>query len=230
MPYSLTSKLDPILEERERELLLAGFNYEEVAKAIGMSQAAVVKNRNRLVYRINIYEAFARRIEREGIPNRLHASDTFCAWFSGFADGEGHFGCHRALYSKSRSGVSSRHIFLQISVRDDDIEVINYIKDTLNAGFVTRSPQRKHTNPAAHYRIGTVADLAEVIVPLFEKYPLHTKKSREFAIWKTLVKQSYIFTLGGHLRRVSVTDEQDLFFDEGVSAIRKNRIYVARII
>ena len=69
MSYTSDSKLDKPIHQKERELLLAGFSYAEVADALNVRHKSV-SERNRLVYGINIQDAFRRRIDRNGIPNR----------------------------------------------------------------------------------------------------------------------------------------------------------------
>ena len=88
MGYRVDSQIDPAVAQREVELLQRGFSYKEIAALTGV-RAKTVSERNRLVYKIDIWEAFRRRIEREGIPNRLAVSDAFGYWFAGFFDGEG---------------------------------------------------------------------------------------------------------------------------------------------
>jgi hypothetical protein len=70
-----------------------------------------------------------------------------------------------------------------------------------------------------------VQDLAEVIIPLFERYPLYTKKSKEFAIWKPIVLQRYITTLGGYSNRSGIPDEERAAFNQALERIKQIRTY-----
>jgi len=222
MSYTSESKINPAVAEQEVEMLKAGRSYAEVAKALGTRHKSI-SERNRLVYGIDIQAAFAARVEREGIPIRLAVSDPFGYWFSGFFDGEGCL----SVFSRQRPGrYAERRIGIQIMLRDDDVDVIHRIKENLNVGLVyATSKANKTANPHATFRVEQINDLAEVVVPLFEKYPLHSKKGREFPIWRSLVLSQYIMTLGGYSQRASCTAEQNAAFDAGREAIREIRRY-----
>lgn len=226
MSYTSTSKLDDPIHKQERNMLLAGFSYAEIADALG-SRHKSISERNRLVYRVDIQSAFAKRIERDGIPCRLAVAESFGSWFSGFFDGEGHIG----IYSRVRAnGYAERRLSIQIMVRDDDADTLTFIKDNLGVGIFYNSKGHGDTNPTACFRVEQIKDLAEVIVPLFDRYPLHTKKAREFAIWRTAVRTQYILTLGGYSQRVSATDEQSAVFDKALQDISKVRRYAGHVV
>jgi len=126
------------------------------------------------------------------IPSRLNVSDEFGYWFSGFFDGEGSFTfnytCHDTVNPQPK---------IQLTVRRDDRSVIEYIHSQLCCGRIHlneyKSEAYKTHQPWVAYRVNRIADLAEVIVPLFERYPLHTKKAREFALFGSLVRTRYHF-------------------------------------
>lgn len=221
MSYTSNSNLASPIHQRERELLLAGRSYAEVAAALGVKHGSVAE-RNRLVYGVNLRNAFAERIEREGIPVRLSVSDEFGYWFSGFFDGEGCL----SVFSRPRTDrYFERRLGVQIMLRDDDGHVVDYIKDKIGIGLAYRSPGRFTTNPKATYRCEAIKDLAEVFIPLFDKYPLHTKKGREYAIWRKLVIFQYTVTLGGYSQRAACTEEDNAFFDSLLQQIRDIRTY-----
>lgn len=118
-----------------------------------------------------------------GIP------DSFGYWFSGIMDGEGHF----AASYKTKEKTIGEHYWgrytitgIQISLRWDDYEILNYIKSTLGIGNLYKVNQ-KGSAPKGMYRIGKTEDLNDLIVPLLEKYPLRSKKAREFPLWRECV-------------------------------------------
>jgi len=225
MGYGINTKINPAIEQREREMLLAGFSYAEIAKATGARHRTIAE-RNRVIYRINIQDAFARRVERDGIPNRLNVSDAFGYWFSGLFDGEGHIGA----FSRPRhNGYPERRLTIQVQLRDDDAQVIERIHDNLKIGATWRVQARPNGNghPSIGFRVEQVEDLAEVVVPLFDRYPLHSKKAREFAIWRNLVRSQYTVTMGGYSQRTACSDEQNAAFDAGVQAIKEIRTWRA---
>jgi len=221
MSYTKDSKIDSLTHAREREMLLAGRSYAEVAEATGARHRSI-SERNRLVYGINLRDAFESRVEREGLPNRLNTSDSFGYWFSGFFDGEGHLGVSTR---RRDNGCTERRLLVQIMLRDDDMSVLHYIEENLGVGFIYATKGHGATNPKGTFRVERVKDLAEVMVPLFEKYPLHSKKSREFVIWKELVRTSYTSTLGGYSQRANTPQAHSDAFSEGLIAIRQIRTY-----
>lgn len=220
MSYTANSQINPAVAEREIEMLRAGRSYADVAATLG-TRLRSVSERNRLVYRIDIKAAFAARIEREGIPVRLAVSDAFGYWFSGFFDGEGCL----TVFSRPKAGTPyvDRRLDIQVMLRDDEADVIRHIKDNLGAGLTYFGKGNRPTNPKATFRVEKIDDLAEIVVPLFERYPLHSKKGREFAIWKGLVRTQYLVTLGGYSQRAAATEAQKAAFDAGREAIRQIR-------
>lgn len=221
MSYTANSQIKTPLQHREREMLLAGFSYAEIAQALGCSRKAL-SSRNQIVYKINLQEAFARRIERDGIPNRLNVSDAFGYWFSGFFDGEG---CLAVFSRQRKDRYFERRLGIQVILRDDDADVIRRIKDNLEVGLTYFHQTYGTNNPKATFRVEQIQDLAEVIVPLFERYPLYSKKGREFLIWRDLVRSQYALTMGGRSQRTACTDVQNAAFDAGLQAIGDIRRY-----
>lgn len=223
MGYTVDSNIKPAIRDREIELLKSGFSYTEIANITG-ARAKSISERNRLVYKIDIWEAFRRRIETNNIPNRLSVADNFGNWFAGFFDGEGTF----VVYTRpctSNSRYSEFRLAVRIMLRDDDADVITRIKDNLQVGHVSRNGKRGNTNPTIAWVCERIEDLAEVIVPLFNNYPLYSKKAQEFAVWKPLVIQRYIDTLGGYSNRRSMPDNHRAAFHNAIEAIRKIREY-----
>ena len=224
MGYSANTKINPTIAERERQMLATGLSYAEIAQITGARQKSI-SERNRLVHRIDIQRAFAERIERDGVPSRLNISDPFGYWFSGIFDGEGHLGAWRR---DRPDGYAERRLFIQIRLRDDDIDVLRRIQNEIGAGVLVHYPGKGNANPSAMIRIEQIKDLAELIIPLFDKYPLYTKKRDEYAIWRTLVRSQYVATLGGYSQRVAGSQEHTAAFDAGVNAIAQIRTYVSR--
>lgn len=218
MGYKADSQFNFATKERERELLLAGMNYMEIAQITGVKHKTIAE-RNRIIHRVNIQAAFAQRIERDGIPNRLSVNDAFGYWFSGFFDGEGCF----HVFSRIRRDYPERRLAAIVTIRNDDADVIHIIHDNLKVGHINYGKARGATHENITIRIEKIQDLAEVIIPFFETYPLKTKKAREFLIWKTLVRARYIATLGGYSQRTAASDEENAIFNNGVQAIRNIR-------
>jgi hypothetical protein len=208
-------------------MLLAGLSYTEIANLTG-ARVKTISERNRLIYKVDIWEAFKRRIERDGIPERLTVSDAFGFWFSGFFDGEGSITAFTRP-STARPQYSEYRLHVRIMIRDDDADAITRIQDNLKVGIVTRRKRHGSINPTIAWHCERIQDLAEVIVPLLDRYPLYTKKAKEFAVWKPIVMQRYITTLGGYSNRSGIPDDERRAFHNAIDAIAKIRTYRAAL-
>lgn len=221
MPYNTGININSESLALERELLLRGLNYSEIAEATN-GRIKTISERNRLIHKVNIWDAFQSRIERDGIPNRLAVSDSFGYWFSGFFDGEGCI----FLFHRARGERYAEYRFtIRVHIRDDDADAVAFIYDNLKVGRIARHGSNGSANPSISWSCEKINDLAEIIIPLFERYPLHTKKAKEFSIWKPLVLQRYINTMGGYSNRKSIPEEQHIAFLDGVEAVNKIRTY-----
>ena len=195
MPYIGNNQSNASTYARERDLLLTGLSYLEVAQHTGERQRTV-SERNRLIHKVNIWDAFAARCEREGIPCRVPSDAAFCSWFTGFFDGEG---CIVAMTRPctGRPQYSEFRLQVRIQIREDDAGTIDHILHGVGCGRTAKHKVGNTINsrPSVSWYCETINDLAEVIVPLFDRFPLHTKKAKEFAIWRPLVMRRYRDTL-----------------------------------
>ena len=217
MPYTKKTNISPIMK-KERKLLSAGFLYFEIAKTT-REKIGTIKERNRLIYRVNLRDAFRARIKKEGIKNRNTISLAFGNWFSGYFDGEGCF----TIFYRERNGIPERRVGIQIGCRYDDAKIIKYIHKTFGIGVIWQSKMKGTTNPAINWRVERASDLTEVILPVFDIYPLRSKKRLEYQIWRTLVINQYVNTLGGTSMRVGATKKENVFFKSSIERIRKIR-------
>jgi len=121
-------------------------------------------------------------------------------WISGFIDGEGCFAAYARLGKgkKDQQRNYDLNISFELGLRLDDKKIVEKIKETLGCGYINIYPPTKkklisHPNdkPQIRYTVRKIKDLALIIVPFFEKYPLQSKKARDFEIWKELVKFFY---------------------------------------
>ncbi|QLE58887.1 LAGLIDADG family homing endonuclease [Nostoc sp. TCL26-01] len=128
------------------------------------------------------------------LPNRF--DDKFGSWFGGFFDGEGSL-----IVGKCRNGLGAPRI--RIGQRSDDQQVLYFIKNTLCIGNVTPPYPTQKGKPVTYYQVTKNKDLAEIIIPLFEAYPLRSKKSEQYLIWKEEVLRKYKYFLDGKSRKAT---------------------------
>jgi hypothetical protein len=215
MPYIGNSDIHAPAYASERNMLLAGLSYEEIADKTGERQRTI-SERNRLVHKIDIWDAFRSRVEREGIPNRMPADESFRSWFAGFVDGEGSF----IIFTRpctARPQYSEFRLGLRLQIRHDDIAVLDHISQTIECGTRALHKGAGRAQDSVSWRCEKINDLAEVIVPTFDNAPLRSKKGREFAIWRELVMRRYLDTLGGHSQRHGVKEDYRILFHKALN-------------
>jgi hypothetical protein len=111
--------------------------------------------------------------------------DYFGAWLSGFTDGEGCFRLY--LNGLTRTPAAA----FVIALRDDDKNVLALIRSFLSCGSVNIKKRILPSKPQATFRVDRIADLATLIVPHFERFPLVAKKAMDFGLWKQGVSLIY---------------------------------------
>jgi hypothetical protein len=160
--------------------------------------------------------------ESQAPPSRLHVTDEFGYWFSGFFDGEG-------TLLAMRENDRQLTLKIQILLRDDDGSVNRWIQENLGCGKIyphaVSRQARVKTKPGSMFRIRDIRDLAEIVVPLFDKYPLHSKKAREYLIWKKLLLLRYQETMGRSPHSTPYSQEYCTEFDSAIKQLRAIRKY-----
>ena len=137
---------------------------------------------------------------------QLPYDDSFGYWFTGLSDGEACFyaGLHRWNWSKKEHKLVLHTRFF-ISLRYDDIATIETLRATTGIGNIdTQKAQGHQINPAKRWMVTNLESFKRIIIPQFERYPLRTKKARDFLIWKQIVLLRENHTAQS---RVSVVDE-----------------------
>lgn len=125
----------------------------------------------------------------------------FKQWLVGFTDGEGCFGLSirkRPISIKNGTFYFSKDIVFQIALRDDDREIIEKIHDNLKCGKISYSVPRNKwklkeyiSHGMVQFRVASIKEIANIIIPIFDKYPLLTKKRRDYDIWRKAVLFCY---------------------------------------
>jgi DNA modification methylase len=96
-------------------------------------------------------------------------------WLAGLVDGEGHFAIKRA--SKGNYSCS-----FEMGMRLDDRATLERAKRFLGVGSISDRPARGSHNPMAVLSVDAKADCLRV-VEVFARYPLRSKKLRDFLAW-----------------------------------------------
>lgn len=128
----------------------------------------------------------------------------WCAWFSGFVDGEGSFLLNRNKSTKIMSPV------FQIKQRIDDQAIVGEIHYILRCGrmhlFVYRKARREGGKDADQVglHICRIFDLIHILIPLLDRYPLRSKKRADYEIWRRAVLMIY---RNNHASREQINDE-----------------------
>ena len=102
-------------------------------------------------------------------------------WVTGFVDGEGTFyvGIYRNSSMKCGFQVLPEFVIVQ---HKRDTELLNEIKNFFNCGVV-----RVNHDDRMEFRVRSISDLNEIIIPFFKKYCLHSKKKTDFEIFSDIV-------------------------------------------
>lgn len=112
-------------------------------------------------------------------------------WISGFTDAEGCFNIHIHRSRTHRLGAQVL-IRFQITQHTRDLELMLRIKGYLGCGNIEPHPQRS----TASLVVTKFSDIIDKIIPLFEKYPLHGAKAKDYEDFK---KVAEIMKENGHL-------------------------------
>jgi hypothetical protein len=106
-------------------------------------------------------------------------------WIVGFVDGEGCFNLDVHVKPDMKFGLQMQPEFTVVQ-NEIDVQVLYALKDYFKCGSVGVNRQDKY-GKRYHYRVKSGKDLAEKIVPFFEKHPLKTKKKIEFQRFREIV-------------------------------------------
>lgn len=112
-------------------------------------------------------------------------------YITGFVDGEGSFIISVNPYSRYSTGYKVKATF-SIGLHKRDLPLLMLIKEFFGVGSITNSS----TN-GIQYRVSNLQGL-ELIISHFENYPLMSKKSSDFLLFKEVV---YLMKQGEHLNK-----------------------------
>ena len=112
--------------------------------------------------------------------------DTFGHWFAGLVDGEGCF--HARAHIRKRDGAHCLVVYFSLKLRADDKPMLEMIRETLGIGYIyTYEREKLSIYPQSDYRIAHRKELKNVLIPVFDQYPLRSKKVNDYQVWRRIV-------------------------------------------
>ena len=119
--------------------------------------------------------------------------DLWYSWFVGLVDGEGSF-IVQVKDDKCMKDGRNVQLSFQIGLSEKDSGTIDEIKQKLGVGGVytiNYQPRRnkgEDKKDQKRYMVTSISELSKIIVPIFRKYNLRTKKKEDFEKWVTILK------------------------------------------
>lgn len=114
-------------------------------------------------------------------------------WIVGFVDGEGCFHLDVHVKKDMRWGLQMQPEFTVVQ-NEIDIQILHSLKDYFQCGAVTVFRKDKN-GTRYHFRVKSVKDLNEKIIPFFENHHLKTKKKVEFQRFRKICR---LMSQGSH--------------------------------
>jgi hypothetical protein len=102
-------------------------------------------------------------------------------FIAGFIEGDAHFGV-----GESNGGQSFR-CFMSLRLRDDDAELLEWLRARTGVGRLTPVPARATSKPQVQWLVQTQAD-CRVLADLLTQFPLRGHRRAEFELWRSAVE------------------------------------------
>jgi len=113
--------------------------------------------------------------------------DRYGYWLSGLIDGEGSF----LIQCDPRKRVFSCRFIM--AMRDDDEKMVREIHRRTGIGNIYMCSARGATRPSVMWMVQSKADV-QSLVQLLDRYPLRSRKAKDFKVWKRAVAEWSKFT------------------------------------
>lgn len=97
-------------------------------------------------------------------------------WLVGFTDGDG---CFSISVATARG---KKYIQPRFYIAQKEVDILEKIQEFLGCGVIYGD------EGAWYFRVQDRKDLLEKVIPIFEEYPLMTKKGNEYKKWKKVVE------------------------------------------
>jgi hypothetical protein len=128
---------------------------------------------------VNLDQIF-RRSERYDLQVDRAISVAEGNFIAGFIEGEGHFGIAEA------NGGQSFRCLMSLRVRDDDAELLEWLRARTGVGLLRTVTAQGNSNPQVQWLVQTQAG-CRTLVELLTRFEMRGRKTREFAIWRRAV-------------------------------------------
>lgn len=115
----------------------------------------------------------------ESNKKSIKLDKNFIHWLVGFTDAEGNF--HISLKGLQDNRYNSLNLIYQITLHKDNLYILEYIKDKLNCGSISKSGDR------CNYFVNDQKSLINVILPIFNYVELKSSKYWQYLIFQKAV-------------------------------------------
>jgi len=145
-------------------------------------------------------------------------------YVSGFVDGEGSFWVCIAK-DKRNNKIFPRAEF-SIELRADDRDILERIKETVGCGKIYACEYKRYGwYPHVKYKVSRFNEIADILIPFFEKYPLQAKQAKRFVCFKKIIE---IRKQNRHLTKQGI--KEILSLQKAMRALgKKRRVETARV-
>lgn len=147
----------------------------------------------------------------------------FLEWFVGFTDGEGNF--HIKTTDLKESTFKSVQFTFQIGLHKDDIQVLEYIMNTLKCGHISKSGNR------VNYFINDKNSLLNIVLPIFNNTNLNSSKYYQFKLFEKavlLINDKQHLLPQGKMDIIKYKKEMQDISDKSIPASRSNSINITK--
>lgn len=147
----------------------------------------------------------------------------FIEWLVGFTDGEGNF--HIRLTALENTTYKSAQFTFQIGLHKDEIEVLEYIKNTLKCGHISKSKDK------VNYFVNDINSLLHVIIPIFDYVNLNSSKYHHFVLFKKavlLTKNKNHLSAEGKLAIIGYKNQMQKLSGKWIPASIKENINITK--
>jgi len=102
-------------------------------------------------------------------------------YISGYIDGEGCFSVSFSKRQKIKIGWETKPS-LSVSQNEDRAQILYLMKEIFGCGFL----RRDYSDKTLKYEIRKLDDLVNKVIPFLDKYPLISKKCKEFESFRKI--------------------------------------------